>query len=932
MRFHPIQLSILGGYFKYSAASGLTCNDPIPISCGDTVTGSTVGIPNDNLTSGAAVCEDIGQGGQKWYVLDTLPSAVTLQTCDGSDYDTRLLVFTGECGAMTCVGNNDDFCGAQSMLSFTTVGYTKQLISIGGYESETGTFSMTVSCTPLSPPSTCSDIPSDSSWYKSLLAAGLAASSPFADSVALRTAIGGSDTLLIRHLDYVTNSCAIALLAFANSVFAAKTDAASSCTTDYETSDACIIVLYDAIVTLNRTSSMGGKNIVTGVARITTCSDIPANATWYTKLVSHVVTTGTTTYLTGTALETVLTVSPLTMNFHLSYGDTCGLLLLAFRNTAAGLYATASTPCASSLEGSAACLVVLYDAINTLNASVSMDGEDIVTGVTSIRCSTTDWVAHMLSANRWTALLSAKANSSGRVATSLACDSCITTLYAALPTTGDCFGSDAAFSDACRADPTVAPALSAFAACTGGHYMNTYGCTHLTDAVFDYHPFQAYVACSASALSDDFKTCLGATMSRTIAPTAGTCDPCYTAFNSAIRSKSTGACSANKYSQGCIDVFDTQPTTGPLGSPLKEFEICTKMTVDRTDMTCSSVSWSSLLPEYTFFAPIYAGAIALADVLAVGTMIANVTSFDALEAAIDGLACKSCFNIFAADVFTLWQSGATSACSDPTSPECATALSIPLDAFEYCSGQVLDFGSPPPDDCSDIPEDSTWYDALVNAGVTATSAFADSHALRAAIGLPLSLLSTHLKFSTNSCTIGLLSFANNVFAAKNLVNTDCATETSNACIAALYGLIVAVNLSDIMAGKDIVTGVDLITTCADMTPDSSWYTKLVSHVVTTGITTYASGAELKSALTSPDLKLSFHLSYEDTCGLLLLAFRNTAAGLYATASTPCASSLEGSAACLVVLYDAINTVNASDAMGGGGGYCHRYHVYSMLND
>ena len=292
----------------------------------------------------------------------------------------------------------------------------------------------------------------------------------------------------------------------------------------------------------------------------------------------------------------------------------------------------------------------------------------------------------------------------------LVCDSCLSTLYAALPTTGDCFGSDAAFSDACRADPTVAPALSAFAACTGGHYMNTYGCTHLTDAVFDYHPFQAYVSC---ANDSDLVSCLERTMYRTFIPTAESCAPCHTTFSSAILPKDVTPCATNKYSQGCIDVFDTQPTTGTLGSPLKEFEICTGKTVDRTDKTCTTAEWRGLTYKFRSLVPIYVAVKRVARINAAGSVIANDANLVDFAAVITGITCRACFDILTVDLYTLYRfdPDVESACANPYTSECETALATPLRAFQYCSGRVLN-RAPTNTICT-----YTQYSALIDFGV-----------------------------------------------------------------------------------------------------------------------------------------------------------------------------------------------------------------------
>jgi len=126
--------------------NGLTCGSPLTLSCGQTVTGNTAGVPNDNATSGAAVCA-VGTGGQNWYVLNTGAQSanVTLSAC-GSSYDTRISIYTGTCGALACVGSNDDFCGLQSQITFTANANTDYLISMNGFGAGAGAYTLNASC------------------------------------------------------------------------------------------------------------------------------------------------------------------------------------------------------------------------------------------------------------------------------------------------------------------------------------------------------------------------------------------------------------------------------------------------------------------------------------------------------------------------------------------------------------------------------------------------------------------------------------------------------------------------------------------------------------------------------------------------------------------------------------------------------------------
>ena len=52
---------------------------------------------NENVLGSAGV----------WYKMDGTGDMITLDTC-GSDFDTKLAVFSGDCGLLDCVAGNDD--------------------------------------------------------------------------------------------------------------------------------------------------------------------------------------------------------------------------------------------------------------------------------------------------------------------------------------------------------------------------------------------------------------------------------------------------------------------------------------------------------------------------------------------------------------------------------------------------------------------------------------------------------------------------------------------------------------------------------------------------------------------------------------------------------------------------------------------------------
>jgi hypothetical protein len=157
----------------FSTATGsftlsLTCPDPpmmgpandlcanaTPISCGQTLSGTTVGATN----TVAGSCGVSVTSADVWYVIGGTGGDITVSTCNQASFDTKLSVFSGSCGALLCIGGNDDFSGCSGFTSqFTfpsTVG-TNYYILVHGFSSQTGTFDLTATCGPLPIPG-CTD-------------------------------------------------------------------------------------------------------------------------------------------------------------------------------------------------------------------------------------------------------------------------------------------------------------------------------------------------------------------------------------------------------------------------------------------------------------------------------------------------------------------------------------------------------------------------------------------------------------------------------------------------------------------------------------------------------------------------------------------------------------------------------------------------------
>ncbi len=133
------------------------CTGALPITCGETVMGTTINATIDDAV--APTCDTGVTSPGVWYTFTDasgLVSDVTISMCSGAggaDYDTKLSVYTGDCGAppLTCVVGNDDTCGLQSEVTFQSDGVSTYYVLVHGFGGATGNFTLDVTCTPIPP-------------------------------------------------------------------------------------------------------------------------------------------------------------------------------------------------------------------------------------------------------------------------------------------------------------------------------------------------------------------------------------------------------------------------------------------------------------------------------------------------------------------------------------------------------------------------------------------------------------------------------------------------------------------------------------------------------------------------------------------------------------------------------------------------------------
>ncbi|MCB9185345.1 MAG: T9SS type A sorting domain-containing protein [Flavobacteriales bacterium] len=125
------------------------CSSATTVACGDVVAGDFLFASADNTASDCG--NTVGPG--VWYVFAGTGDMVTVSTC-GSNADTEVSVYEGDCNSLVCVDFNDDECGIQSSVTFLSVQGTDYYINVAYWSGSTlptvGDFDLTVACA--SPP------------------------------------------------------------------------------------------------------------------------------------------------------------------------------------------------------------------------------------------------------------------------------------------------------------------------------------------------------------------------------------------------------------------------------------------------------------------------------------------------------------------------------------------------------------------------------------------------------------------------------------------------------------------------------------------------------------------------------------------------------------------------------------------------------------
>ena len=137
----------------YAQPANDLCSNATPIECNSITDGTTTGSTNTGFPG--TCITSLSSAGGVWYTVQGWGGEMKALLC-GSDFDTKMGVFTGSCGSLVCVaGNDDDFGpGGTGMCEGGVVSSTQWVSGVGityyiyvtGFSSATGDLVLTVLC------------------------------------------------------------------------------------------------------------------------------------------------------------------------------------------------------------------------------------------------------------------------------------------------------------------------------------------------------------------------------------------------------------------------------------------------------------------------------------------------------------------------------------------------------------------------------------------------------------------------------------------------------------------------------------------------------------------------------------------------------------------------------------------------------------------
>ncbi|MEZ4791381.1 MAG: T9SS type A sorting domain-containing protein [Flavobacteriales bacterium] len=127
------------------------CANAIAVSCNSVTNATTVNATTTGAPATTCGGYSMNTAGGIWYTLPGFDGTMTIDL-SGSSFDTRLAVYTGTCGSLTCVdGDDDDGAGSTSLVTFAGSSSETYYVYVTGYSTNTGSVVMSITCGDTNP-------------------------------------------------------------------------------------------------------------------------------------------------------------------------------------------------------------------------------------------------------------------------------------------------------------------------------------------------------------------------------------------------------------------------------------------------------------------------------------------------------------------------------------------------------------------------------------------------------------------------------------------------------------------------------------------------------------------------------------------------------------------------------------------------------------
>lgn len=120
------------------------CSNAISLSCAETVTGNALNATDEGAPANCDVATEAGV----WFTFTGTGEVTQIETA-GSAFDTRISVYTGTCGNLSCVGGDEDSgSGNSAAFEFCSEPGATYYIYLSGQPATTSEYTLSISCAP----------------------------------------------------------------------------------------------------------------------------------------------------------------------------------------------------------------------------------------------------------------------------------------------------------------------------------------------------------------------------------------------------------------------------------------------------------------------------------------------------------------------------------------------------------------------------------------------------------------------------------------------------------------------------------------------------------------------------------------------------------------------------------------------------------------